>query len=247
MFLQIILIIQIRSPDAKSRDNLQENSISGVSDLFQNKGALCKVRCGQNQQLQRPNYSQFCLRQLWSTSRKAERLPLKVLETVLMLWADLELPELSTFENRTGDHSKGRRHNEDVEVACEEYPDFCSRTNIQFFRSQSNRKLSPSWFSVIAGLPWFSAVEMAAGMSLYFGFGLVILVTTWLARFALVNLVIRSFNTASCSTLDRRLVRQQRIWIWETKCENMNIGILKSEMWNRICSFKMKLATWSSR
>ena len=120
---------------------IQENSISGVSDLFQNKGALCKVRCGQNQQLQRPNYSQFCLLgQLWSTRRKAERLPLKVLETVLMLWADLErvgsqreLPELSSFENRTGDHSKGRRHNEDVEVACEEYPDFCSRTNIYFF------------------------------------------------------------------------------------------------------------------
>ena len=240
MFLQIILIIQIRSPDAKSRDNLQENSISGVSDLFQNIGALCKVRCGQNQQLQRPNYSQFCLGhrshlindQLWSARRKAERLPLKVLETVLMLWADLEgvgsqreLPELSSFENRTGDHSKGRRHNEDVEVACEEYPDFCSRTNINFFRSQSNRKLPPSWFSVIAGFPWFSAVEMAAGIDLYFGFGLVILVTTWLARFALVNLVIRSFNTASCSTLDRRLVRQQRIWIWENK-------MWKFEYWN---------------
>ena len=152
---------------------IQENSIWGVSDLFQNIGALCKVRCGQNQQLQRPNHSQFCLGQLWSASRKAERLPLKVLETVLMLWADLErvgsqreLPELSSFENRTGDHSKGRRHNEDVEVACEEYPDFCTRTNIQFFRSQSNRKLSPSWFSVIAGLPWFSAVEMAAGIDL---------------------------------------------------------------------------------
>ena len=210
---------------------IQENSVSGVSDLFQNIGALCKVRCGQNQQLQRPNYSQFCLLgQLWSTSRKAERLPLKVLETVLMLWADLErvgsqreLPELSSFENRTGDHSKGRRHNEDVEVACEEYPDFCSRTNIQFFRSQSNRKLSPSWFSVIAGFPWFSAVGMAAGM--YFGFCLVILVTTWLARFALVNLVISSFNTASCSTLDRRLVRQQRIWIWENK-------MWKYEYWN---------------
>ena len=89
--------------------------------------------------------------QLVSASRKAERLPLKVLETVLMLRNDLEsfgsqreLPELSSFENRTGDHSKGRRHNEDVEVACEEYPDFCSRTNIQFFRSQSNRKLPPS-------------------------------------------------------------------------------------------------------
>ena len=232
MFLQIILIIQIRSPDAKSRDNLQENSISGVSDLFQNIGALCKVRCRQNQQLQRPNYSQFCLRQLWSASRKAERLPLKVLETVLMLWADLEgvrsqreLPELSSFENRTGDHSKGRRHNEDVEVACEEYPDFCSRTNIKFFRSQSNRKLPPSWFSVIAGLPWFSAVEVAAGIDLYFGFGLVILVTTWLARFALVNLVISSFNTASCSTLDRMSVRQQRIWIWENK-------MWKFEYWN---------------
>ena len=123
---------------------IQENSIWGVSDLFQNIGALCKVRCGQNQQLQRPNYSQFCLLgQLWSASRKAERLPLKVLETVLMLWADLErvgsqreLPELSSFENRTGDHSKGRRHNEDVEVACEEYPDFCSRTNFEFFRSK---------------------------------------------------------------------------------------------------------------
>ena len=123
---------------------IQENSIWGVSDLFQNIGALCKVRCGQNQQLQRPNYSQFrLLGQLWSTRRKAERLPLKVLETVLMLWADLErvgsqreLPELSSFENRTGDHSKGRRHNEDVEVACEEYPDFCSRTNIEFFRSK---------------------------------------------------------------------------------------------------------------
>ena len=123
---------------------IQENFIWGVSDLFQNIGALCKVCCGQNQQLQRPNYSQFrLLGQLWSTRRKAERLPLKVLETVLMLWADLErvgsqreLPELSSFENRTGDHSKGRRHNEDVEVACEEYPDFCSRTNIEFFRSK---------------------------------------------------------------------------------------------------------------
>ena len=40
---------------------IQENSNSGVSNLFQNIGALCKVRCGQNQQLQRPNYSRFCV------------------------------------------------------------------------------------------------------------------------------------------------------------------------------------------
>ena len=45
----------------RAENFLKENSISGVSDLFQNIGALCKVRCGQNQQLQRPNYSQFCL------------------------------------------------------------------------------------------------------------------------------------------------------------------------------------------
>ena len=165
-----------------------------------------------------------------------------------MLWADFEgvrsqreLPELSSFENRTGDHSKGRRHNEDVEVACEEYPDFCSRTNIQFFRSQTNRKLSPSWFSVITGLPWFSAVEMAAGIDLYFGFGLVILVTTWLARFDLVNLVISSFNTASCSTLDRRLVRQQRIWMWENKMWKYRI----LEYWKVKCEKGVVVSKWN--
>ena len=82
------------------------------------------------------------------------------------------------------------------------------------------KKMSPSWFSVVAVFPWFSAVEMVpvvpvVGISLRFWFGLVNLVKTWITRFALVNLVMSSFNTARCSTLDRRLVRQQRIWMFE--------------------------------
>lgn len=82
------------------------------------------------------------------------------------------------------------------------------------------KKMSPSWFSVVAVFPWFSAVEMVpvvpvVGISLRFRFGLVNLVKTWITRFALVNLVMSSFNTARCSTLDRRLVRQQRIWMFE--------------------------------
>ena len=111
-------------------------------------------------------------------------------------------------------------------------PRFLFKNKYSIFQIE---KMSPSWFSVIAGLPWFSAVEMAAGMNLYFGFGLVILVTTWLARFALVNLVIRSFNTASCSTLDRTSVRQQRIWILENKMWILDSKMWKCEYWKTKC------------
>ena len=48
-----------------------------------------------------------------------------------------DLQKLPSLQSRTGNHSKSRGHNEDVEVACEEYPDFCSRTNIEFFRSKN--------------------------------------------------------------------------------------------------------------
>jgi len=61
-----------------------------------------------------------------------------------------ELPELSSFENRTGDHSKGRRHNEDVEVACEEYPDFFMifcyrRSSMVFCRGDGRRDELVFW------------------------------------------------------------------------------------------------------
>ena len=178
--------------------------------------------------------SNYCARfffNLWSACCLAESLHLKVVESVQIALqgagSACELQELLSLQSRTGKHSKSRGHNEDVEVACdEEYPDFWTRTILYFKLRCANKRKWPSWFSVVAVFPWFSAAEMVAEIDFSFWlvnlvmtwltpFGLVNLLMTWLTRFALVNLVMSSFNTARCSTLDRRSVRQQSIWMLE--------------------------------
>ena len=115
----------------------------GVSDLFQTIGALCMVQC--ESRAKSTTSESDCFKflcfffRLWSACGcQAESLHLKVVELVQIEAAlqsagsARELQELSSFQSRTGNHSKSRGHNEDVEVACEEHPDFCTTTTIWF-------------------------------------------------------------------------------------------------------------------
>ena len=199
----------------------------GVTDLFQTIGALCMVQCESRAKSTTSDriVSNSCASSLTLISmRLSGREPAFECDgkyAACSNWGCLARRWLSTWTPRVAFVSKPhwqplqeQRSQRRCWSCLWGVPRFLHKNNNMIPFEICERK-SPSWFSVVAVFPWFSAVEMATEIGWSFWFCFVNLVMTCLTRFGLVNLVMSSFNTARCSTLDRRSVLQQRIWMLE--------------------------------
>lgn len=113
-----------------------------VTDLFQTIGVQCTLHTVHGavwKSRKINNFRSDLSNFFFSACSQAESLHLKRVARLLFqskaaledASSACELPQLLSLKSGAGNHSKGRDcHNEDVEVACEEYPDFCAASVI---------------------------------------------------------------------------------------------------------------------